>query len=61
MLALLPRLDNYSPTISKVLVKEIFGYLLRAPLKVDTYNYVPRRITGSFSFIGRLVVTSKSS
>jgi hypothetical protein len=32
-------------------VKGIFGYLLRAPLKVDTYNYVSRSITGPFSFI----------
>jgi hypothetical protein len=58
----LPRLENYSPTISKVFVKEVLGYF-EGTLKVDTYNYVPRRITGSLSFIGRLVVlvTSKSS
>jgi hypothetical protein len=31
------------------------------PLRVDTYNYVPTSITGSFSFTGSLVVTSKSS
>jgi hypothetical protein len=42
-------------------VKGIFEYLLRAPLKVDTYNYVPTLITEPFSFIGSLVVTSKSS
>jgi hypothetical protein len=47
--------------ISNVFVREIFGYLLRAPLKVDTYNYVPTSITGSFSFSGILVVISKSS
>jgi hypothetical protein len=72
MLAILPRLKTTSPhqissyltlttkRISNVFAKGIFGYLLRAPLKVETYNYVSRSITGSFSFIGSLV-TSKSS
>jgi hypothetical protein len=41
-------------------MKGIFGYLLTTPLKVDTYNYVPTSITGSFSFTGSLVVISKS-
>jgi hypothetical protein len=73
MLAMLPRLKTTPPhkislcltltkkLISNVFVKVIFGYLLKAPLKVDTYNYVTTLITGSFSFIGSLVVTSKSS
>jgi hypothetical protein len=73
MLAMLPRLKTTPPhqisscltltkkLISDVFVKGIFGYLLKAPLKVDTYNYVTTLITGSFSFIGGLVVTSKSS
>jgi hypothetical protein len=73
MLAMLPRLKTTPPhkislcltltkkLISNVFVKGIFGYLLKAPLKVDTYNYVTTLITGSFSFIGSLVVTSKSS
>jgi hypothetical protein len=47
--------------ISNVFVKGIFGYLLMAPLQVDTYNYVPTSLTGSFSFTDSLVVTSKSS
>jgi hypothetical protein len=33
--------------ISNGFVKGIFGYLLRAPLRVDTYNYVPTSLTGS--------------
>jgi hypothetical protein len=47
--------------IPSVFVKGIFGYLLMASFKVDTYNYVPASITGSFSFTGSLVVNSKSS
>jgi hypothetical protein len=35
--------------ISNVFVKGIYGYLLTAPLKVDTYNNVPTSITGLFS------------
>jgi hypothetical protein len=73
MLAMLPRLKTTPPhqissylTLTKkwilnVLVRGIFGYLLRAPLTVDTYNYVPTSITGSFIFTGSLVVTSKNS
>jgi hypothetical protein len=73
MLAMFPRLKTSPPhqissyltltkkQISNVFVKGIFRYLLRAPLKVDTYNYVSTSITKSFSFTGSLVVTSKSS
>jgi hypothetical protein len=64
MLAMLPRLQTAplhqislyltltKKRISNVFVKGIFGYLLRVPLRVDTYNYVPTSITGSFSFTG---------
>jgi hypothetical protein len=53
MLAMLPRLQTIPPhrnssyltlmkkRISNVFVKEIFGCLLMAPLRVDTYNSVP--------------------
>jgi hypothetical protein len=73
MLAMLPRLKTAPPhqissyliltkkRISNVFVTGIFGYLCRAPLRVGTYNYIPTSITGSFSFTGGLVVTSKSS
>jgi hypothetical protein len=73
MLEMLPRLKTTPPhqissyltltkkLISNVFVKGIFGYLLKAPLKVDTYNYVTTSITGSFSFIGSLVLTPRSS
>jgi hypothetical protein len=49
--------------ISNVFLKGIFGYLLRVTLRVNTYsyNYVPTSITGSFSFTGSLVVTSRRS
>jgi hypothetical protein len=47
--------------ISNIFVKGIFRYLLRALLKVSTYNYIPISITGSSSFTGSLVITSKSS
>jgi polyphosphate kinase len=72
MLAMLPRLKTIAPhqisshltltkkRISNVFEKEIFAYLLMAPLKVDTYNYAPTSITGSFSFTVSLVVTSKN-
>jgi hypothetical protein len=46
--------------ISNVFVKGIYGYLLTAPLKVDTCNNVPTSITGLFSFTGNLVVISNS-
>jgi hypothetical protein len=70
MLAMLLRLKTTPPhrissyltltkkRISNVFVKGIFGSV---PLKVDTYNYVPTSITGSFSFTGSLVVISTSS
>jgi hypothetical protein len=73
MLAMLSRLKTTPPhqisscltltekLISNIFVKGIFGYLLKAPLKVDTYNYVTTLITGSFNFIGSLVVTSKKA
>jgi hypothetical protein len=47
--------------ISNVFAKGIFGYLLRASLRVDTYNYVSASVTGSFSFTGSLVVTYERS
>jgi hypothetical protein len=46
--AMLPRLKT-TPPHQNVFVKRIFGYLLRAPLKVDTYNYVPTSITASLA------------
>jgi heme O synthase-like polyprenyltransferase len=73
MLAMLPRLKTTLPhqissyltltkkRISNVFVKGIFGYLLRAPLRVDIYYQVSTSITGAFSFTSSLVVTSKSS
>jgi hypothetical protein len=48
-------IQNTKKRISNVFVKGIFGYLLMAPLRVDT------SVTRSFSFTGSLVVTSKSS
>jgi hypothetical protein len=68
MLAMLPRLKTSPPhqissymtkkRISNIFVKGIFGYLLKAPLKVDTYNYIPTSVTGSFGFSGILVVSN---